>query len=358
MHVPLDQWRDLPDLPGVYFFYGPSEELLYVGKSVRVRQRVRSYLRKDGGHSTQTERLKFEARTVAVQTTGSELSALLLENRLIKELLPPFNQAQRRYRHYPFIRLDIQDAFPRLEVTRDLVDDGAEYFGPYREYRMLYGLIRQISGLLGLRTCQGFEEIQRGCLLDQMDRCSAPCRGWVTTADYQIQIAEVRHLLMGEGGKGLLEQVKARMTQAALAEAFEQAARWRDRYRTLEKFVKHQSWRKNQVILDVCAVYPTAVPQQAEVFWIRGGRLAQIQKFSATHGLAQAVKEELIHYQTPSTPLFRLPQAQLDEFHLLATWLYRNHKAPAVVWLANGDPEDLGAQICTRIQEVISSSDR
>jgi len=345
VRVPLDQWQQLPDLPGVYFFYGAGDRLLYVGKSIRLRQRVRSYLRAGGGHSTQTERLKFEAQTVQVKTTGSELAALLLENRLIKEHLPPFNRAQRRWRHYPFLRLDLSDPFPRLEVTRNLTEDGAEYYGPYRDRPYLLGMVKQLSVLLGLRTCAGLEAIQQGCLLDQMDRCSAPCRGWISSDDYRARLEQVRNLLTGAAVPDLFAQLAARMDQAAAQEHYEQAARWRDQMGTLQHFVDHQRWRKHQVVLDACVIQPSAKPGECQVFWIQGGRLAESQTYTAPPH-----RHTLARYQTPSPPMYRLPQHQLDEFHLIATWLYRNQQAPEVIWLQEPNAE---ARIGERIEMAL-----
>ncbi len=352
MRVSLDQWRELPNGPGIYLFYGAADKLLYVGKSVHLRQRVRSYLRTGGGHSTQTERLKFEAQTIEVQPTGSELAALILENRLIKEQLPPFNRAQRRWKHYPFLRLDLQDAYPRLEVTRDLAEDGALYFGPYRKIQYLYPLVKQISVLLELRTCQDFAEIHHGCLLDQMHRCSAPCRGWISPTEYGLRLEPLRALLTGGGGEELLTQAKLKMSDAAQAERYEQAALWRDRHGALKKFIKQQSWRKQQVVLDVCAIYPTLQPEQAQVFWIQGGLLAASQVFTrADWPLHHPLKAAMARYDiaTP-TPTFHLPQKQLDEFHLIATWLYRNQRAPEVIWLQE---EAAASKIASQIERVM-----
>jgi excinuclease UvrABC nuclease subunit len=353
MRVPLTAWRELPNVPGIYLFYGAEEKLLYIGKSVRVRDRVRSYLRTGGGHSTQTERLKFEAQVIEVQPTGSELAALILENRLIKEQLPPFNQAQRRWKHYPFLRLDLTDPFPKLEVTRELAQDGAEYFGPYREKSLLQGLVKQLNLLLGLRSCRSLEEIHQGCLLDQMGRCSAPCRGWIVTQDYHERLQPLRHLLMGEGAEVLVQQAKQKMLTAAQQEQFEQAARWRDRLKQLKLFVKQQTWRRNQVVLDVCAVYPTANKGEAQVFWIRGGLLQDTQLFTQEQtpdDIAQALTQSLAPYREASLPMYRLPQQQLDEFHLIASWLYHNRQAPTVFWL---QPDQDSAAIQAHILSTV-----
>jgi len=351
MRVPLDQWHQLPDGPGVYFFYGADDQLLYVGKSVHLRQRVRSYLRAGGGHSSQTERLKFEAETVAIQSTGSELAALLLENQLIKTHLPPFNRAQRRWRHYPFLRLDVHDPFPRLEVTRQLKDDGAEYYGPYRDRHYLTGLVKHLSILLGLRTCQDLSEIHQGCLLDQLDRCSAPCRNHINPIAYQERVEQLRRLLTGEGAAQLLTQAETRMHQAAEQEHFELAARWRDRHQTLQHFIAHQRWRKNQVILDVCAIQPGDQPGECAVFWLRGGCLHSTQVFRRAEHVANAIAQTLEQFQEPSLPMYRLPQHQLDEFHILATWLYRHQQAPEVIWLQEPAPQN---RILAQIQTMLA----
>ena len=123
--------RGLPTQPGVYMFYGPDDRLLYVGKSVNLRARVRSYFGPEGGHTRATARLKTEAARLEVRPCGSELEALLVESRLIKGRAPLYNVLGRTYRHFPFIKIPAEP-FPRVHLTYELVDDGGTYFGPFR----------------------------------------------------------------------------------------------------------------------------------------------------------------------------------------------------------------------------------
>src|SRR4051794_36944556 len=121
----------LPDGPGVYLFRDAQGQIIYIGKSIHLRQRVRSYFQGRADESRKLLRLRQEARSIAWISTGSELQALLLESRMVKRHLPRFNVQLRNYRNYPFIRVDLADTYPRLEVTRVLQRDEAQYYGPF-----------------------------------------------------------------------------------------------------------------------------------------------------------------------------------------------------------------------------------
>ncbi len=359
LRVPLDRLEDLPDEPGVYRFFNCEEKLLYIGKSVHLRTRVRSYLRQGGGHSRQTERLKFEAKQVEVLCTGSELAALLLEGRLIREHLPPFNQAQKRYRQYPFLRLTVQEEYPRLQVTRILASDGAEYYGPYHQTRFVHWMAELLTANLGIRTCSDFSAIQRGCLLDQLGKCLAPCRTRSVRAEYLAQVERLRALLRGEEAGAVLRQFEDQMHQAAEREDFEQAARWRDRWQALEGFLTHQGFLRERVSLDAVAIHPGPPehPGSVQLFWIRQGKLAASQSFSAAESL-QTIHQSLLQTlaenylgSTPAPPVFVLPQQDLDEVQLVSGWLYRHRSDDNLLWLAGIDPERIAGLVVTMIEQ-------
>lgn len=359
--VSLDRLEDLPDAPGVYRFVDCDGRLLYIGKSVHLRTRVRSYLRRDGGHSRQTERLKFEAQAVEVLCTGSELAALLLEGRLIREYLPPFNQAQKRYRQYPFLRLSVQEDYPRLHLTRVLAGDGAEYYGPYSQARFVSWMADLLSASLGLRTCRDFSAIYHGCLLDQLGKCLGPCRTGALVAQYRERVERLRALLRGEDtGSGIIVDFERQMLNAAQREDFEQAARWRDRRQALANFVTHQGHLRERVSLDAVAVYPGAPrsPTSVQLFWIRQGKLTLQQSFAGdlpqerlraelAHTLAGHYSEGL-----PPAPLFALPQQDLDEVQMVSGWLYRHRTDDTLLWLAGIEPERAAELLLTLIDQA------
>jgi excinuclease ABC subunit C len=349
VRVSIDQLGELPDTPGIYLFRNCREEILYVGKSVKLKTRVRSYFRKEGGHSRPTQRLKFEASTVEIAPTGSELAALILENQLIKKHLPPFNRLQRRYQHYPFLRLTVHEPFPRLHLTRSLRNDGAEYYGPYVKARTVDWMASLLNEALGLRACKDLSAIQQGCLLDQLGKCLAPCRGRVDEEAYHTPIEQLRAMLRGEASASekVLQHFREQMESCALQEAFERAAQWRNRLFALEEFLQRQNLVRERVVLDLAMVYPGQVKGTAQVFWVQSGTLLATHEFNNTVSMPMIKKQLKSFYQKNYThpnkqPCFTLPQDRLDEVHMLSGWIYRHRAEGNLFWL-HREGQDLAA---------------
>lgn len=353
--VPVDRLEDLPDDPGVYRFLNCKGEILYIGKSVHLRRRVRSYLRRDGGHSRQTERLKFEARSVEVLPTGSELAALLLEGQLIRYHLPPFNQAQKRYRQYPFLRLSIQEEFPRLHLTRVLAGDGAEYYGPYTQAGFVQWIAQLLSAALGIRGCEDLSAVHHGCLLDQLGKCLGPCRDKSIRLEYRLRVGQLRSLLRGEELPGVMDQFEERMLQAAEREEFEQAIVWRDRAQALKSFFTHQAQVRERVTLDAVAVQPGPA-RTVQVFWIQQGKLTARQNFQADSSDAetrQVVEQMCKAYYSQTRevePVFTHQPQDLDEIQLVSSWLYRHRQDADLLWLSECNPEQVPSLVLTQIR--------
>lgn len=349
MRVSIEQLGELPDTPGIYLFRNCREEILYVGKSVKLKTRVRSYFRKDGGHSRPTQRLKFEASTVEIAATGSELAALILENQLIKKHLPPFNRAQRRYQHYPFLRLTVQEPFPRMHLTRSLGNDGAEYYGPYTKAGLVGWMADLLNEALGLRTCKDLSAIHQGCLLDQLGKCLAPCRGWVEEEAYRVPIEQLRALLRGEtsAAESMLQHFRQQMESCAAQEAFERAVQWRNRLFALEGFLQRQNLVRERVVLDLAMVYPNHDKGTAQVFWVLSGTLLATHEFNRTASRRTINKQLQSCYsknytQVNDQPCFTLPQDRLDEVQMLSGWIYRHRAESDLFWLNRGGQDLTG----------------
>ncbi len=168
----------LPDRPGVYFMRDGKGKVIYIGKAKSLKSRVRSYFTGVENHPPKTKKLLRDVRDVTWRETGTELSALLEESRLIKTYLPVYNRALRRYRDYPFLRLDTRHAYPTLSWTPRIAHDGAEYYGPMGRRGQAEELVELISRMFGLRECDdAVFNLGRPCLYHQMGRCSAPCAG-------------------------------------------------------------------------------------------------------------------------------------------------------------------------------------
>src|SRR5438105_375844 len=197
------QVANLPTTPGVYLLKDRFGQVMYVGKSVNVRQRVRTHLRPSGTARGSAQprlrrRLPHVADVEAIETT-SELDALLLESKLVKRYLPEANTLLRDYMDYPFIKVDLTDPYPRLEATRERPADDAAYFGPFRRASVVSSAVVFLNEQLGLRQCSGrIKPGQSACALLEMNRCLGPCVGAVQAEDYRRAADDAMGLLRGD----------------------------------------------------------------------------------------------------------------------------------------------------------------
>jgi len=237
-----DALEHLSTRPGVYFFRNGEGEILYVGKAKSLRPRVRSYFR--GGHPDSPKTRELVRRVVSLETivVGSEAEALILEANLIKEHRPRFNVQLRDDKRYPYIKVTLQEAFPRVWVTRRLRNDGARYFGPFTAVGTLRAALEVVKRLYTVRSCRynlPVEVPARPCLDYHIGRCKAPCVGLQTQEDYRGMIEEILRILDGDVDT-LRSEVAERMRRASDALDFEEAARQRDVAQGLDTLAREQ----------------------------------------------------------------------------------------------------------------------
>jgi excinuclease ABC subunit C len=220
----------LPDTPGVYLFLGRDGRPVYVGKAARLRSRVRSYFATDHLESPKTRHLVGQIADVETIVVPSEAHALILEANLIKEHRPRFNIALRDDKSYPYIKVTLQEPFPRVFVTRRLMNDGARYFGPYTDVTQMRRALNVVKRIFTVRSCNydmPREMPERPCLDYFIKRCKAPCILAQTQEDYRAMIDEVVLFLSGRRDE-VTRRVRTRMDEAAAALDFERAAELRD----------------------------------------------------------------------------------------------------------------------------------
>lgn len=228
--------------PGVYLFRDAGGEIVYVGKAKSLRHRVRSYFR--GGHTESLKTRELVRRVVSVETivVGSEAEALILEANLIKEHRPRFNLQLRDDKRYPYIKVTLQEPFPRVWVTRRIRNDGARYFGPFTSVGTMRAALEVVKRLYTVRSCRydlPSEAPARPCLDHHIGRCKAPCVGLQSQADYRSMIDEILRILDGDV-EALQAEVAERMRKASEALDFEEAARQRDVARGLDTLAREQ----------------------------------------------------------------------------------------------------------------------
>ncbi|MEM6326465.1 MAG: DEDD exonuclease domain-containing protein [Bacteroidota bacterium] len=322
----------LPDRPGVYSMRDGRGRVIYVGKAKSLKNRVRSYFVGVENHPPKTKKLVRDVRSVTWDETGTELGALLDESRRIKSLLPVYNRAQRRYRDYPFIRLDTASAFPTLSWVPRIAHDGAEYYGPLGRRGQAEELVELIGRLFKLRECDDhIFSLGRPCLYHEMGRCSAPC---VTgdAADYATEVDRVRAFLTGRDSDAL-DALEIAMHQAAAAREFENAAWYRDQRERLQRTLGRQRQiaapvhDHNVILVEALAPgYNDFEDGGAQLFLIRHGRLAA--RFDLPSTLDDATVEHLRdtleeHFDPMSPPPEQHLRADVDEMRILAAWMRR-----------------------------------
>ena len=234
-HPLQDKVKKLPLRPGVYLFHDGEGAVLYVGKAKSLRKRVASYFRHEGFASPRLRKLVELVQDLSYIRTESEAEALIVESRLIKKYQPFFNVELKMGERYPFLKVT-DEPFPRLEITRHRSDDGGRYVGPFTRVGDLRRLLRLVERHFPLRTCRA--DLSRGalrerpCVRHALGRCSGPCAGLISEAEYGERVADVLLLLQGNAAD-LVERLRLRMDRAASNLAFEEAARLRDTIRSL-----------------------------------------------------------------------------------------------------------------------------
>ncbi|MBW7933898.1 MAG: excinuclease ABC subunit UvrC, partial [Gemmatimonadaceae bacterium] len=227
----------LPETPGVYLWKGADGTVLYVGKAKRLRPRVRSYVTTDHPAWSKTRVLMEQVADLETIVVPSEEHALVLEHNLIKEHHPRFNVMLRDDKTYPYVKVTVQEPYPRVLVTRRVLDDGARYYGPFTDVGAMRHALNVVKRIFTVRSCRWnmpVEMPERACLDFHIKRCKGPCIGAQSQSDYRAMIDEVVAFLDGKPDE-VMRRVRGRMDEAAAALDFERAAELRDALRHLER---------------------------------------------------------------------------------------------------------------------------
>ncbi|MBW3534567.1 MAG: excinuclease ABC subunit UvrC [Gemmatimonadetes bacterium] len=271
-----DQLDALSTRPGVYLFRDARGAILYVGKAKSLRSRVRSYFRSEAAHGVKTAELARRVTAVETIVVGSEAEALILEANLIKEHRPRFNVQLRDDKRYPYIKVTVQEAFPRVYVTRRVVNDGARYFGPYTSVGLMRQALEVVKRLYTVRSCRydlPKDAPARPCLDYHIGRCKAPCVGLQSQEDYGGMIDEILRVLEGDT-ETIRSGVEEGMRRASESLDFERAARLRDVLQGLDGLARDQRvQRVGGGDHDVVGLARDGALATAVVMKVRRGRL-------------------------------------------------------------------------------------
>jgi len=321
--------RELPQAPGIYRFYDVSGALIYVGKSVTLRDRVRSYFT-GRASCKKIRRMRQEISRLDWEETGSELEALLLESRLVKKHQPRFNVMLREFVPLPYVRVDFQEAFPRLQVTRAPARDGATYFGPFRSQASLEAGVAALNDALRLRDCDIASEKlvgHRACYRHEFGTCSAPCLALIAAEEYRRAVEKACTAFEGRE-QSVIDVVQRRMERAAERLQFEIAARLRDAIRHIQAVCGKQHALLSAVQdLSLVAACPAKKGAGLCFFVFRSGRLVLSEEVPFTKlqdprsRQEWAVRLVLAWGSAPDLGAGRIDSALLDEIQIVTAWM-------------------------------------
>jgi DNA polymerase-3 subunit epsilon len=330
--LPQLDFSDLPRDPGVYLFRDPQGRPLYVGKSVSIRSRARAHFAPSAIHGEWSR----HAASVDYRPTHSELGALVLENRLIKQLVPPGNvRLMPRDDRLFYIRCRLDIPFPILEVSPQPAAGHAVTIGPLRGRGLLRELVEQLDSIFGLRHCgRRLPRRDHPSAYGQMGRCLSPCLGDLDPNLYRRRLDEALRLFLGDGGRRLLEHVQGQMRSAAVEQRFERAAWLRRRLRRLEILLA-----RLEGVLEATHVTPRLVlaphpvePARRDAFWLVGGRLVDWGAMpDDPDELMRRTAAALARGGRPGELGAHVPPDEVDEVRLVRTYLASHPDLPQVV---------------------------
>ncbi|HET6511973.1 MAG TPA: DEDD exonuclease domain-containing protein [Candidatus Kapabacteria bacterium] len=333
-----DLVRDFPERPGVYMMFDRAGDVLYVGKAKNLRDRVSTYFTASHQDSAKKlARLMKAVKEIKIEETGSELSALLLESRKIKELKPRFNSLEKRYKGYTFLKLDVQHNFPRLSATREPASDGADYYGPFRSRESVEALIDVLNRSFKLRECGDEFRVAadfKPCFYHEIKRCNAPCAMLESKEEYRIEVERIRQFL-SSSEDGILQLVEQMMFEAAERLDFEEAQFLKLRLFELRRIIGGGERSVASLNTNDFVIMTKTDEESAEVFFVRFGRLVKQMNVNKTH-LERAqdwfAKQLRMYYNDSASAIPpTCGKPEVDEMRILSAWCDRKKRQGSTV---------------------------
>lgn len=330
--------KKLPDKPGVYLMHDKEDHIIYVGKAVVLKNRVRQYFQKSRNVSPKIARMIEQIAWFEYIVTDSELEALVLECNLIKEHNPKYNTMLKDGKSYPFLKATIQEDFPRFVLARQMKRDGAKYFGPFTSGAAIRDTIELLNKLFHLRNCRKVlpRDVgkERPCLYHQMGQCPAPCQGGVDREEYRENFQKAVSFLNGNT-KEVLKDLQQKMEQLAQNMQFEEAAVYRDLIDSVRQVTERQKITSgDQEDRDIIAIARKEDEAVVQVFFIRGGKLIGREHYYLTgvleeaegHILSAFIKQ--MYAGTPYVPRELWTECEPEDSGAILEWLAkkRGHK--------------------------------
>lgn len=356
----------LPSKPGCYIMKNAEGAIIYVGKAVSLKNRVRSYFHADASHDQKTRRLAREIADIEWIVVGSELEALILEMNLIKRHRPRYNVRLKDDKRYPYIKVHWNEPFPKVTVTRLMQEDRARYFGPYTSAWAVYQTLDVLRRVFPYLTCD--REItgldKRACLYYDIKLCLGPCIGAVDQAQYRQMLSDLQEFLNGHA-EPILSRVQAEMEKAAEELQFERAAALRDKIKALQSIVERQKvvFSSDYLDSDVLAMARSDGEACVQIFFIRGGKLIGREYFvlegtedsADSEVMAQFVKQ--FYTEAASVPQQLMLPQDIEEAYIIQQWLKsrRGGEKVEIFVPRDGQPQELVQMAAENASETLNA---
>ena len=356
--VVREKLKLLPDNPGVYIMKDAAGKIIYVGKAVVLKNRVRQYFQSQRNHTPKVRAMVAKVADFEFIMTASEVEALILECNLIKKHRPRYNISLKDDKSYPYVKVTLQDDFPRVFLTHHIRKDGARYFGPYTNVTAVHESLKLLRRLFPLRNCKTLQD--RPCLEYHIKRCLAPCAGKISKEEYDGMIRSV--LLFLEGRTADVEkELEYRMKKAAEAYHFELAARLRDQLAAVRKVAEKQNIVTGAGDQDAIGMARSEIGVCVQVFFIRSGKMIGREHFllqgsedESDEALLAAFLQQYYHRATFIPREILLPM-DLAEVSLLETWLAEKKGAKVQLLVPQrGTKHDIVAMAASNAEKFLS----
>ncbi len=326
-----EELKKLPACPGVYIMHDDKDAIIYVGKAISLKNRVRQYFQKSRNLGIKKEQMVEQIARFEYIITDSELEALVLESNLIKEHRPKYNTMLKDDKNYPFIKVTVGEEFPRIMLARKMKKDKSRYFGPYTSSTAVKDVIELTRKLYHLRSCNRSlpRDIgkERPCLYYHIKQCNGPCQGYISQEDYKKQVDGLLDFLNGNH-REILKELEEKMLQASDKLDFEEAAQYRDLIQSVERIGERQKITdQHREDKDIIAAAIEGEDAVAQVFFMRDGKLIGRDHFYMKIAPGDDRKGVLSSFLkqfyagTPFIPKEIMLQEEVEDMELVAQWL-------------------------------------
>ena len=363
-----EELKKLPARPGVYIMHDADDTIIYVGKAISLKNRVRQYFQGSRNLGIRKEQMVEQIARFEYIVTDSELEALVLECNLIKEHTPKYNILLKDDKTYPFIKVTVGEDYPRIQIVRRVKKDKSRYYGPYSSAMAVKDVVELTTKLYRLRTCSRNlpRDIgkERPCLYHQIHQCDAPCQGYISKEEYKKKVDELLDFLNGNH-KEILKELEEKMLAASQEMNFEDAAQYRDLIQSVKRIGERQKITdQHGEDKDVVAVAQDGEDAVAQVFFIRGGKLIGRDHFylkvAKEDPRAQIVSSFLKQFYagTPFIPKEIMIQEEIEDREVISQWLEKRKGRKVHIRIPKKGTKEKLVELAQRNAELVLNQDK